>query len=224
MSPYKPKTFLRICTACGSERYTMDTRQYSGLCKPCALVRYRANRAAAILRRPLHFLPGELFAEETMCSFWEKVDMETACPCHPWDERCWQWIGGTSEGYGVFYIKEPYQTTYHVRAHRFLFQAEHRRLLSDDIDVLHKPPCLLRNCVRHIYAGTAKQNMADTRAMAHMAVGERLPQAILTEDIVCAIRADYAAGMRLYLLVKKYGYGRGTIAHVIHRRTWQHIP
>jgi len=161
MPSAKDTRFLHVCTQCGAERFTTKKHNPSGLCAACA-------RLLGRLPQQLHFLPGAVYAEESLIRFWLKVDKESTCTCHAWEDRCWPWIGliTATTGYGSFALDgRP------IGAHRFAYQAEHG-LVARGIYVLHRPPCLMRHCVRHLYAGTPKQNTADIVAMNGLPTGD----------------------------------------------------
>lgn len=82
--------------------------------------------------------------------FWSHVDKSGA---H------WIWVGSRNEnGYGTFAVDGR-----SMLAHRVAWFIQHGSI-PPDLDVLHKPPCALPPCVRHLYLGTHLKNMDDRRA------------------------------------------------------------
>lgn len=75
--------------------------------------------------------------------FWAKVDKTS---------NCWLWTGSLNQGYGQILLEGRL-----VKAHRVAFFLEHERWPQPM--ALHA--CGNRQCVRHIYEGTAKDNYAD---------------------------------------------------------------
>jgi hypothetical protein len=167
--PYVNRTpFFRICTNCGKERWTTYQQHHSGLCRPCSISQRQQGS-----KRPRHFLPGALYPEEAIARFWKKVDKDTPCLCHSLEDRCWLWTARIDKksGYACFsYDGSP------ISAHRFAYQAEHGPL-PQGVYVLHMPPCLLKHCVRHLYAGTAQQNTTDAKNMNRFPTGEKHAEA-----------------------------------------------
>lgn len=209
--------YLHICTACGRERWGKEQSNPSGLCRPCFYAADIHKKSPPIIP------PGSVYAKEDLARFWAKVNKETECLCHTWEERCWPWIAAlSSSGYGCFSMQSPEGITYDIGAHRFAYQAEYGEIPSS-VFVLHAPPCLLPNCVRHLYAGTPQQNANDRTLMGHTSCGEAHSQAKVTETIVRAIRMDYDAGKRIYELVIKYQQSESIIGNIARRRSWKHV-
>lgn len=99
--------------------------------------------------------------------------------------------------------------------------------LRSDLMVLHH--CDNRLCFRpkHLFVGTAVDNMQDRRAKGGYAmmkgltpVGERHGMTTLTTQEVLAIRASTA---RTSELVKTYGVSKSTVLRLRRRATWKHV-
>lgn len=70
-----------------------------------------------------------------------------------------------------------------------------------------------------------KANAADAKRHGRTRHGESHGAAKLTAAQVRAIRDEYAAGSTsIVRLATGYGVTEGTIAHIVHRRKWKHIP
>lgn len=68
------------------------------------------------------------------------------------------------------------------------------------------------------YTPDYAKKLSDTK------LGVKNPQVVLTELQVKEIRFAYSTGEYTQeRLSQRYGVGRGTIADIIHRRTWKHI-
>lgn len=55
------------------------------------------------------------------------------------------------------------------------------------------------------------------------AMGSRMKNSVLNEDLVTKIKLDRRAGMTLNQLVKKYNHKKGTLNKVISGHTWKHV-
>lgn len=95
------------------------------------------------------------YSTDIIARFWSYVDKT------PNLENHWLWKGTIlKDGYGQFHV------TRRVRklAHRFAYELLHGTI-PPKLCVLHKPPCVVRNCVFHTYIGTHKDNTADMLAL-----------------------------------------------------------
>jgi hypothetical protein len=133
---------------------------------------------------------------------------------------CWFWMNATApNGYGVVNVGR--RTT---RAHRLSYEVAHGVRLPSSIDVCHT--CDIRCCVNpdHLFKGTRADNMRDCAEKGRIRIpglaGEDLPQSVLTERQVLEIRASRKSQRAL---ARDYGVDKGTIAHIVHRKTWKHI-
>lgn len=133
---------------------------------------------------------------------------------------CWFWMNAIAwNGYGVVNVGGR-----STRAHRLSYEVFHNVKLPSSIDVCHL--CDIRCCVNpeHLFAGSRSDNMSDCSKKGRIKLpglkGEALPQSVLTESQVIEIRRS-AKSQRA--LGREYGVHKGTIAHIIHRKTWKHI-
>ena len=94
----------------------------------------------------------------------------------------------------------------------------------DGYHTRHGPGGPGENKVTHLSYGTVIQNAEDTLRDGTRAIGTRLPQAKLTDDIVRECRARYAAGgVTIKDLADKFGVSTSTMNFVIRRKTWKHV-
>ncbi len=118
------------------------------------------------------------------------------------------------------------------------------RLCRDGVPVSHKVHILVARAfiglpsngheVRHLDGkpsnnrksnlayGTRVANMADARLHGTLAVGENLPQAMLTAADVLKIR-ELSETMGQTDIAIILGFSRSTVKDVLHRRTWKHV-
>jgi len=125
----------------------------------------------------------------------------------------------TPNGYGV--VNAGHRTTI---AHRLSYEIAHGVRLPSSTDVCHT--CDIRCCVNpdHLFEGTRADNMRDCANKGRIKIpgmmGEQLTQSVLTEEQVLAIRSS---GKSQRALGREYGVDKGTIACIVHRKTWKHI-
>ena len=165
---------------------------------------------------------------------------------------CWLWTGGiTHKGYGLFDVGSRRDGTRgSIHAHKFALAEALGRPLAPGMQALHI--CDVRACCRnddegfyeingvlrlrrgHLFEGTAQDNMADRDAKGRHASaerngtecyrrGEHVVLSKLTEDLVREIRLRAAAGVSYSRLGVEYGVSKGTVSHVVARRTGRHV-
>jgi hypothetical protein len=83
----------------------------------------------------------------------------------------------------------------------------------------------LDNSLRNLEWGTYEQNNgADRERDGTQLLGEKHPNAKLTEESVRLIRALYAAGQESHkTLAQKYNVSTTVILNVLNRKTWKHV-
>jgi hypothetical protein len=137
-------------------------------------------------------------------------------------EGCWGWTGGNNGlGYGT--IQEGGKGSRHLYAHRVAYEL-HYGQIPEGMVVMHT--CDTPACVNpeHLMLGTHKLNTADMDAKGRRRTvappGERNGKAVLTEDVVRAIRASDEPHT---VLARRYGVGANTVRGVRIGRTWKHV-
>jgi hypothetical protein len=133
---------------------------------------------------------------------------------------CWIWLGAIrSNGYGAINIEKKTRS-----AHRLAYEIANKKSVPSNLDVCHR--CDVRACINpdHLFVGTRKDNMVDCankgRNFVPLLRGEESPNSKLTVRQVLAIRKDSRS---IRALGRAYGVDRGTIASIVHRKTWRHI-
>ena len=146
---------------------------------------------------------------------------------------CWLWQGGTNlAGYGIICL---WGDTYFAhRASYMIFVGP----IPKGKMVLHK--CDIPNCIKpkHLYAGTAADNMRDTQERGRAVTGddhwtrrnrsqtrgENNSFSKFTNAKVKRLRR--LAERRKYTqrkLAKMFGVAQSTVYHVLSKRTWSHV-
>lgn len=157
--------------------------------------------------------------------FWSKVKKENAC---------WLWTAGTSSGYGLFWLNGE-----NYLAHRISWMWHNNLPLKAEMIVLHK--CDIPTCVNpeHLVLGTTQDNVADRVSKGRSAFGARNGtythpetvkkgeangRAILTEELVRAIRKEYSESFVSYhISAKKYGVSKSLIFKVVNYELWKDV-
>lgn len=141
-----------------------------------------------------------------------RIDPETGC----WNwQRAIRW-----NGYGA--VRFNRKT---VGAHRLAYEVANSVTVDPKVDVCHS--CDNRRCVNpaHLFLGSRKENMADCsqkgRIKTPMLRGEESPSSILTSDDVLTIREIKGVSQRE--IARRYGVDKGTIAGILHKKTWKHL-
>jgi len=126
--------------------------------------------------------------------------------------RCWLWTGAVVGGYGQFQSE---------RAHRWSYEYHHQKKIKNY--GLHK--CDVELCVnpRHIFDGTAQQNMLDKvrkgRCSGGAPTGTRNGNCKLSSKDVDYIRRTYSRQKRNSLaLARKFGVSQVAIWYIVNNR------
>jgi hypothetical protein len=161
------------------------------------------------------------YSERFIARFWSHVD-KTSSP-----DGCWLWTASLDkDGYGVIRTPRPHRKW--LRTPRVAWELTVGPI-PEGFHALHKPPCVTRRCVLHLYLGTNADNIRDCVDAARQPVlyqqGATHPQARLTENDVLAIRGLYATGQyRQADLAQRYGVIRQHISAIVTGVTWKHLP
>lgn len=156
-------------------------------------------------------------SKHSTLSFAERLELHTErIP----EAGCWLWTGATSRGYGV--LGGSGRTT--VKAHRAMYE-RYVGPIPAGMFLCHR--CDVRECVNphHMFIGTAADNNRDMREKGRnkQVRGDVVKNAILTADIVRAIRKLHAETRSKHGVAKAFGLNVGTVSSVIYRINWKHI-
>lgn len=127
---------------------------------------------------------------------------------------CWYWTGARkTNGYGNVCFRGKW-----FQAHRVMWVI-HNGAIPDGIMVLHR--CDNRACCnpKHLFLGTHTDNMRDMVAKGRGRLIARWA-ARLTEDQVCAIRADLRSQRAIAV---EYGVSQNAVMKIKTRKTWKHL-
>lgn len=131
-------------------------------------------------------MPAKYTSEQWLNAFWSRVDKSSG------DDACWIWTGGLvgPTGYGGMRWNGR-----ECRAHRVSYELAFGPF-DKTLDVCHTCDC--PRCVnpKHLFLGTAKDNIADCRRKGrfNQVKGERHAGHKLTDAQVTEIRRLYATG------------------------------
>lgn len=144
--------------------------------------------------------------------FWSRVNIGSA-------DECWEWQGSRNKfGYGTVNIQNLAS-----KAHRAAWFFTYGRLPA--LCILHS--CDNPACCNpaHLREGTHQDNSDDKRIRGRQAYGEQVKRGHLTNINILAIRSAYRLRNATQIaLASQYQVCRQTIADIVHRKTWRHIP
>lgn len=139
--------------------------------------------------------------------FWARVSVGPS-------DVCWEWSASRhSNGYGVFNLQ---------LAHRLAWQLA-RGDIPEGLFVCHhcdNPPCCNP---RHLFIGTAADNVADMVSKGRQNQGVRHGMAKLDERLVRRIRLRAGAGESRKAIARSLGVTVSTIDNVVWGKTWRHV-
>lgn len=166
----------------------------------------------------MYFKPMPELSERDVRRFRSKIFKRALDQCWPWRKRV------NEDGYGMFDVTDG----------SALIASRVAYFLATGIDPENSFVCHTcdhpRCCnPRHLILGTSKFNVNDSvikgRHSSITLAGESRPNSKLTEVEVKEIRLKRAAfGFTYDMLAKDYHVDFTTIAQVVNRKTWRHIP
>jgi hypothetical protein len=133
-------------------------------------------------------------------------------------------IQGLCIGYRYCKVRSEDKGARRVRVHRLVCEAFHGPAPSEQHVVAHWNGIKTDNRPENLRWATLVENWADSRRHGTAPIGERSGHARITEADVYAIRQRVQHGQRLTQISRELGLTRNTVNHVIHCRTWAHLP
>jgi DNA-binding transcriptional regulator YiaG len=134
--------------------------------------------------------------------FWQNVDVKS-------DSECWEWNATkTAAGYGVLYWNN--ENTY---AHRLSIEIS-GRTIPDGFHACHK--CDNPSCVnpKHLFAGTAADNMKDKMSKNRQVYGEKHYNSKLSNHDIINIRKLLKQGVSQSDLALQFNVGQDHISRI----------
>lgn len=132
---------------------------------------------------------------------------------------CWEWTGTKDVcGYGVLRIGIK-----QIKAHRYNYIRFFGPVLHDECVCHH---CDNRSCINpgHLFKGTHADNMRDMALKKRSLIGEKSPNAKLTEEIVKSARhLHHIQGFTAKDLAKLFKVCHTTMGKALRRKTWVHV-
>lgn len=141
---------------------------------------------------------------------------------------CWEWQGTKPNGYGYMWIRESTPTKKQGRmrsVHRLAYQEWVGPL--NGLNANHR--CLTKCCLNpeHLYAGTQKQNIADTKAQGRDRTsrnqGSKHPEAKLSDSDVILLRQLSAHGVYQKDIARRFSISQTLVSAIARRKQWKHI-
>lgn len=210
-----PDRFILLCANCHFEEHEAQDRANKiylscPVCgRPFPVEPYRLNQSRdKFCSRKCQHKQRELDAPANLPNrFWKYVE-KTA--------DCWLWTGTTMQGgYGCLQVKSENGKYAPRLAHRISY-ALHVGAIPPRAVVTHT--CPNAHCVNpdHLVLGTRSEAMKGKAARTNI---------VLTEAQALEVRQRYAAGGTTYAkLAREFDVGPATIADIVRRRTWSHLP
>ena len=108
-------------------------------------------------------------------------------------------------------------------AHRVAWELANGQTVPEGMVVCHRcdnPPCCNPD---HLFVGTPAENTADMLAKGRARIGTAHHNAILTPDLVRAIRRLSSEGVSQRKIAARIGVSQGCVSAVLTRRLWSHV-
>lgn len=134
---------------------------------------------------------------------------------------CWIWTGQTKRGnYGVFY----WPLLRVMGAHIASYCLHTGDMSTSGFAICHhcdNPPCVNP---AHLFKGTHSDNVQDAMEKGRMALGDKNPNAKLTDEEAAEIKRRKANGEKTSVLMVEFGVSKPTIDRVARGYSFSHLP
>lgn len=203
-----------------SKKYTPKLEVPYGYChcgcgQKTSVARQTRTKQGIKKGEPRLFLPSHKVVhtiEHQIEAFWDKVKITAD------DNQCWEWTAAKDrKGYGVTRIIKK------TAAHRFAWIFPDY-VIPDGMYILHS--CDNPSCCnpKHLFLGTAQDNMDDKVKKGRQPRADSHPRRKLSSSKVIEIRRRYANGETSFSrMAKEYGVHSSTIRLVISRKNWPNV-
>lgn len=152
----------------------------------------------------------KFLTEETKRRFWKYVKKS---------DRCWNWTGATTSGYGMIWLKE-----YYFRAPRVSYEIHYGEIL-ERLMVCHA--CDNPACVRpdHLFLGTPRDNVLDScvKGRRNTMSGERHRWSTFSTEEIVLLRELRGHGLPFPLLSAFFDAPTSTIRKIIYGYSWKNL-
>lgn len=134
---------------------------------------------------------------------------------------CWLWTGPMQQsfGYGKMGHSKRKATAAHIISHLL-----HKGPVEKGAVVRHL--CNNPSCVNpdHLAVGTPADNMDDMVRSGRSLKGTKNHNALLTEEVVAAIKAQLVAGREQTVIAAEHGVWQTAIQKIYCGESWRHVP
>lgn len=131
---------------------------------------------------------------------------------------CLIWTGySTFDWYGRISFKGTQRMV-----HRLVYEIANGPIQKGML-VCHR--CDNRSCCNphHLFLGTNKENMADMKEKKRQSMGERRPDAKLTERDVADIRGIRNSGIAIRKISAMFNVSKSVIHMIVSGKSWKHV-
>lgn len=139
-------------------------------------------------------------------------------------DACWPFTGCRfKSGYGAISAGAGKRNTA-LYAHRVAWQIAHGRPIPPGLSICHR--CDNRPCCNpsHLFLGTTADNMRDMRTKGRHTHGERHPRAVLTPEVVIALRqASAPKTQSITQIAHEIGIPPCAVRLAVAGVTWKHL-
>jgi hypothetical protein len=134
------------------------------------------------------------------------------------DDQCWGWKTGVEGKYRRVWVKGHPHVAHRVSYELFVGPIPERLHVCHHCD---NPAC---TNPRHLFLGTAADNVRDKVAKNRHAHGSKMPWTHLTEDDVLRIRQLFREGESRFEIARIFNVDANNVYRIAHGDRWEHVP